>query len=116
MYAPFGLTVYWDGSTKAVYSLSPSYENHVCGLCGNADGNFIMPERNSILYSKRKTKLFYIAYKKGVENDFVDRNNNPVPTPTIGTNLTAAQFDLIDFFQWGNSWIVIDTNNPNNNQ
>ena len=40
MYAPFGLTVYWDGSTKAVYSLSPSYENHVCGLCGNADGNF----------------------------------------------------------------------------
>ena len=36
----FGLTVYWDGSNKATYSIGQNYSKYICGLCGNADGLF----------------------------------------------------------------------------
>jgi len=36
--AYFGLTVAWDGSNRATYTISQNYSAHVCGLCGNADG------------------------------------------------------------------------------
>ena len=34
----FGLSVVWDGYTKAQVSICDSYAGFVCGLCGNADG------------------------------------------------------------------------------
>ena len=49
---PFGLQVLYDGSWQNFVYLCDSYAGHVCGLCGNADGN-----RN---------------------NDFVDRHGVPV--------------------------------------
>ena len=39
--ANFGLTVYWDGNSKFDTLLCDSYAGFTCGLCGNADGNFI---------------------------------------------------------------------------
>jgi len=48
----FGLTIIWDGDHKASVLMCDTYSNHVCGLCGNADGN--------------------------PKNDFVDRKNVPV--------------------------------------
>lgn len=37
----FGLTIYWDGISKMSLTLCTAYSGYVCGLCGNADGNFI---------------------------------------------------------------------------
>lgn len=48
----FGLRITWDGNHRIDVSLCSSYSRHVCGLCGNADGN--------------------------APNDFVDRDNKPV--------------------------------------
>lgn len=36
----FGLTLIWNGNHKADVVLCDTYANHVCGLCGNADGKF----------------------------------------------------------------------------
>ena len=48
-----GLTVTFDGNEKSEVYICDSYASHVCGLCGNADGN--------------------------ADNDFVDRSNTAVP-------------------------------------
>ena len=37
----FGLVVYWDGNSKATYTIEQKYSSFVCGLCGNADGSFL---------------------------------------------------------------------------
>nr|XP_046254811.1 mucin-5AC-like [Scatophagus argus] len=34
-----GLILIWDRKTSLFIKLSPKYEGHVCGLCGNYDGN-----------------------------------------------------------------------------
>ncbi|XP_064020066.1 mucin-5AC-like [Pogoniulus pusillus] len=34
-----GLILMWDKKTSIFIKLSPSFEGHVCGLCGNYDGN-----------------------------------------------------------------------------
>ncbi|KAM9555940.1 mucin-5AC-like [Guaruba guarouba] len=34
-----GLILLWDRKTSIFIKLSPSFEGHVCGLCGNYDGN-----------------------------------------------------------------------------
>ncbi|XP_061320228.1 mucin-5AC [Pezoporus flaviventris] len=34
-----GLILMWDRKTSIFIKLSPSFEGHVCGLCGNYDGN-----------------------------------------------------------------------------
>ncbi|XP_009987367.1 PREDICTED: mucin-5AC-like, partial [Tauraco erythrolophus] len=34
-----GLILMWDRKTSIFIKLSPSYQGHVCGLCGNYDGN-----------------------------------------------------------------------------
>ncbi|XP_066294936.1 mucin-2-like isoform X2 [Branchiostoma lanceolatum] len=34
-----GLTVMWDFGTRVYVTLSPEFRGHVCGLCGNFDGN-----------------------------------------------------------------------------
>lgn len=36
--ATFNMTVNWDGNNKGEVILCDSYANHVCGLCGNANG------------------------------------------------------------------------------
>ena len=38
--ASFGLTITWDGSNAATESLCDAYSTYVCGLCGNADGDY----------------------------------------------------------------------------
>ena len=38
--ATFGLTITWDGSNAATESLCDAYSTYVCGLCGNADGDY----------------------------------------------------------------------------
>uniref|UniRef100_A0A3B5Q3M8 VWFD domain-containing protein n=1 Tax=Xiphophorus maculatus TaxID=8083 RepID=A0A3B5Q3M8_XIPMA len=37
--ADFGLRVMYDGSSTVSISVPPSYRGHVCGLCGNFNGN-----------------------------------------------------------------------------
>ncbi|XP_076199626.1 mucin-5AC [Aptenodytes patagonicus] len=34
-----GLIIMWDKKTSIFIKLSPSFQGHVCGLCGNYDGN-----------------------------------------------------------------------------
>ena len=36
----FGLSINWDGVSRATYSLSTAYAGFVCGLCGNEDGKY----------------------------------------------------------------------------
>ncbi len=34
----FGLTLTWDGVSTSTHTVCDAYAQHVCGLCGNADG------------------------------------------------------------------------------
>ena len=38
----FGLTVSWNGMGSSSQTLCDAYANHICGLCGNADGKCII--------------------------------------------------------------------------
>jgi hypothetical protein len=40
--AAFGLTISWDGDQISDVSLCDSYNEYVCGICGNSDGEYIM--------------------------------------------------------------------------
>ena len=40
--AAFGLTISWDGDQISDVSLCDSYNEYVCGICGNSDGDYIL--------------------------------------------------------------------------
>lgn len=67
----FGLTVAFDGNHRMSLTLCDAYKGTVCGLCGNADGD---------------------SYH---DNEFVDRNNQPVP-------FDGGRWSK--YFAWGTKW------------
>jgi hypothetical protein len=49
-----------------------------------------------------------------VQNDFVDRNNNPVSTPSEAALWVGGQYQsFLDFSDWGNSWLAQDGSSIN---
>jgi hypothetical protein len=57
----FGLTVLWDGDQRVQVLLCSAYSNHVCGLCGNADGN---PKNDYVDRQNRIVRLTGHKYTK----------------------------------------------------
>ena len=56
----------------------------------------------------QEIKEFSPLFQGIATNDFVDRNNKPVATPSQ-TQLWANGYNyFLDFFNWGTNWIVSD--------
>ncbi len=71
---PFGLTILWDGLQRAQVLLCDQYRRHVCGLCGNADGNpkndFVDPKNKKVpVKGHRFTKYFDWGSKWRVQDE-----------------------------------------------
>ncbi|XP_069845370.1 zonadhesin [Dipodomys merriami] len=92
---PFGLTVRWDGDQQLFVTVTSTHAGHLCGLCGNYDGesgnDYLKPDGSPAQDAEELGHSWQVAHNESKE---CEKRNETVAVcaPEVLTTLSGPAF------------------------